>query len=147
MKVVIGYGSTLHSDDAVGCRVAEIVQAWQWPDVWAIAAPQLLPEHTAALAQAELAVFVDAIDDPEANGCGIDRLTPNLAPDAAPASNHFNSPQNLLALTHKLFGVAPMAYQVAIPGRNFGLGFGLSSVAAHGIETALWAVKGLCAVG
>lgn len=146
MKIVIGYGSPLHSDDAAGRLVAEAVAAWQRPDVLTIAATQLLPEHAAALADAELAIFVDAIDDPNSDGCTIERVGPSTA-STRPASNHFYAPAGLLALTQTLFNAAPLAYVVAIPGRNFGLGLpphALSSTTAHGIATALWAVRGLC---
>jgi hydrogenase maturation protease len=142
MKVIIGYGSPLHSDDTVGCRVAEVLESWNIPDVKAIVAPQLLPELAEVLAQADMAVFVDALNDPQANGCTIDKVTPNTTSNSP--TNHFFTPENLLALTQKLFGSAPKAYSVAIPARNFGLGTSLSSVTTQGMSTALWAIKGIC---
>lgn len=132
--VVIGYGSTLHSDDAAGQRVAEIVQTWNAPDVRAISSVQLLPEHAEALASADVAVFVDAgpvTAHAELRECA-------LAPDAGAAlTPHFGDPRALLALSHALYGRWPAATMLVVPGLNFDLGDVLSPAAQRGIADAL----------
>src|SRR5579871_5606628 len=58
--LVVGYGSELRGDDAVGQRVAEQVGGWGMPLVRAIAQHQLTPELAQPLAGARMAIFVDA---------------------------------------------------------------------------------------
>lgn len=132
--LVIGYGSTLHADDAAGQRVAEMVDAWGAPDVRAIAAVQLLPEHAEALASAEAAVFIDA--GPASADDELRELP--LAPDSGAAlSPHFGDPRALLALSQALYGRHPAATMLVVPGTDFTLGDGLSPVALRGVSAAL----------
>ena len=59
--VVVGYGNPLRGDDAVGWRVAETIATDpRLAGAHVIAAHQLLPEHAVELAEAGLAVLVDA---------------------------------------------------------------------------------------
>jgi Ni,Fe-hydrogenase maturation factor len=60
LTVVIGYGNDLRGDDALGPLAATAVAEWDMPGVQAIAAHQLMPELAEPLAQADLAIFVDA---------------------------------------------------------------------------------------
>jgi Ni,Fe-hydrogenase maturation factor len=58
--LVIGCGNDLRGDDALGPLAATAVAAWDMPGVQALAVHQLMPELAEALAEADLAIFVDA---------------------------------------------------------------------------------------
>ena len=58
--LVIGYGNTLRTDDAVGPRAADVVRSWSLPGVTALAITQLTPELAELLSAVRLAIFVDA---------------------------------------------------------------------------------------
>ena len=58
--LVIGYGNTLRSDDAVGPRVAEAVRELNLPGVRTLSCGLLTPELSDPISQARKVVFVDA---------------------------------------------------------------------------------------
>jgi hydrogenase maturation protease len=113
--VVIGYGSTLRGDDAVGRIVAEAIAAKRHKHVVAISVTQLVPELATLVASAQAVIFVDAsVDDQQS--VEVRELTP-----ACPLSCRFHQigPRELLALTRNCYGHSPLAWLVAVPGRNF----------------------------
>lgn len=135
MMLVIGYGSTLRSDDGVGQHVANEVAAQGWPAVRGIARTQLMPELAAELAEAELVIFVDAIVS-SASGVQAEDIT--IAPDAQPGPmTHHATPQGLLALAQSLYGRSPRALLISVPGTDFELGESLSPAVLQGAGVAL----------
>jgi hydrogenase maturation protease len=134
MILIIGYGSTLRSDDGVGQHVAREIAAQGWPDVRSIAATQLTPELAAEIARAKLVIFVDAVEGIAQQGVQAMDIS---AQAATGAMTHHATPQGLLALAQTLYGACPRAVLVSVPGVNFELGEGLSSVALQGAELAL----------
>jgi hydrogenase maturation protease len=132
--VVIGYGSELRGDDAIGPRVAERVAALALPGVRAIAAPQLAPELAEELAQAGAAIFVDARP-----AAGDPVVVPQpIAPAAASSAlGHTSDPRELLALAQALYGHTPPAWLIAVPAASFELGAPLSAAAESGVAAAL----------
>lgn len=137
--LVLGYGSTLHSDDGVGQVVAEIVESWRWPGVRAIATLQLLPEHAQAIAEAGAVVFVDAYAAQNAaDGIRVSELAPDATQGMSP---HYADPRAMLALAQALYGRAPRAWLIAIPGANFELGENLSEQTERGLNAALVELK------
>lgn len=138
--LVIGYGSVLHSDDAVGQMVAEAVMDWQLPDVKAVATTQLTPELAELISQAGEVFFVDAAIKPikphKPRRCfGLIRLQP--AHDAYELGQHFGDPRTMLALAQVLYGRCPKAWLITIPGQNFDLGETLSPQTECGMAQAL----------
>lgn len=140
--LVLGYGNSLRRDDGAGPEVARRVAALGLPGVEVIEAHQLLPEHAAALAVVERAVFVDAsVED------GVDAVTARRVAPAADASlaPHASSPEALLALAWLLFERVPEAWLVSVPAADLGLGEGLSAGVAVACGEAVDRIRGLLA--
>jgi len=60
MRLLIGYGNTLRSDDGAGQKIANIVSEWNLPQWRSLSVHQLTPELALDIAQADLVIFVDA---------------------------------------------------------------------------------------
>ncbi|MCS6772736.1 MAG: hydrogenase maturation protease [Thermoflexales bacterium] len=138
--LVIGYGSTLHSDDSVGPRIAEAIAGRGYPGVWAQALPQLVPELAEPLARSRAAIFVDAALNPPRphrpqRVFGLLRLQPSYIHHGG--SLHTSDPRALLALAQALYGHCPPAWLLTVPGENFALGETLSAQAALGMTQAV----------
>jgi hydrogenase maturation protease len=138
--LVIGYGSVLHSDDAVGQKVAEAVADWRMPEVSTVAATQLTPDLAERISQVDEVFFVDAAIKPikpnKPRRCfGLIRLQP--AHDAYELGQHFGDPRTLLALAQVLYGRCPRAWLITIPGQNFDLGETLSPETQCGMAQTL----------
>jgi hydrogenase maturation protease len=140
--VVIGYGNTLRGDDGVGPEVAEAVAAQGLPGVRALAVPQLTPELAEVLAEARLAVFVDASTGPEVGGV---QVLPLRAAQRPESMGHTSDPGFLLALAGAVYGRCPPAWIVRIPAASFPFGEGLSPCASCGAAVALREVVRLVA--
>ncbi len=143
---MIGYGSALHSDDAVGQKVAEAVADWHAPDLKAVATTQLTPELAELISQSDEVIFVDAAIKPikphKPRRCfGLIRLQP--AHDAYELGQHFGDPRALLALGQVLYGRCPRAWLITIPGQNFELGESLSPQTQCGMAQALDHIRSL----
>lgn len=135
--LVIGYGNTLRRDDGVGPRAAEAVAGWCVLGVSTIATHQLRPELAIPLADARLAVFVDA--EPAA-AVRVRALEPE---ETAPSLGHTSDPRQLLSIALGLFGSCPPAWLVTVPAVDLGHGEGLSATAAAGLDEALRRIAGL----
>jgi hydrogenase maturation protease len=148
--VVIGCGSLLRGDDAVGRRVATLVAGWKRPGVTALSVHQLTPELAPVLAAAEVAIFVDA---GASDGCSarrrratvehavrVERVGPR-GPVGALA--HAGAPAALLALALGACGRAPRAYAVTVPVPSFALGARMSRQARRGVAAAIRAIDEL----
>jgi hydrogenase maturation protease len=132
--LIIGYGNELRRDDGIGPRVAASLAAADYPNVQVKACSQLVPELAADLADARLAIFVDAlVGDPEM-GVEVRRIT---AGEMSDWSTHTGDPMALLGLTHALYGRAPEAWWVRVPGQDFGFGEGLSPLAEWNVGEAI----------
>lgn len=136
--LVIGYGNDLRGDDQVGRCAAEAIDSWGLPGVQVRSLHQLVPELAAELAQAELAIFLDAA------AAGNQVVLQRVLPAAGQAlAGHAAGPSGLLALTHALYAHAPEAWLITIPAESFAFGAGLSLRAAHGLEAALQQTRSL----
>jgi hydrogenase maturation protease len=137
--LVIGYGSSLHRDDAVGLRVAEDVAEWHRPEVRALAVPQLTPELVESIRRAGRVVFVDATVE----GAEYKVRVQQLHADGGAAFGHFGDACWLLGLCLSLHGRCPEAWLITIPAADVGLGEGLTPQAETGVEEALALVNEL----
>lgn len=140
MRLLLGYGNSLRTDDGVGPLVARRVAARGAADLAIITAHQLLPEHAEAIGAARRVVFVDAT----AAGAPGEVQTRELTPDAQADAGrlHQFSPQTLLAYARLLYGQAPPAALVTVCGYSFAHGEGLSpqlSARLAAVETAVLA--------
>jgi hydrogenase maturation protease len=138
MRVVIGYGNELRSDDGVGPRIARTVAGWGLTGVRALAVPQLTPELAAVLAEADRAVFVDAALAGGPSATAMRRLAPARQ---AEALTHAWGPQGLLALAERLYARHPVAWLVTVPGECFDMGEELSAAAEQGLAEALQQIR------
>ncbi len=151
--LVIGYGSRLRRDDAVGLEVAEQVEARGLPDVRVITAHQLVPELAEALSDARVAVFVDARVAGGAEGLGVSQgagraggVEVSVVVPAADggAFAHASSPGGLLALAAAVYGRVPTkCWLVTIAVSDLSLGEGLSVATSALVGEAVGIVEGL----
>jgi hydrogenase maturation protease len=137
--VVIGYGSTLRGDDGIGPWVAAAIAARGWPDVLALAVPQLTPELAEHLPLAGTVLFVDARLDAGSPTVAVSPLYP--AGDCL--STHLADPRRLLSLAQTLRGQAPAAWLVQVAGEDFGLRETLSPRGLCHAKAAFECVKDL----
>lgn len=156
--LVIGYGNTLRSDDGAGPFVARALEGRVPAGTRVLDAHQLTPEMAIDISVATRVVFVDAIDAtretapretapresaPQESGPRVSRLEPE--PGADPLNPHASDPGSLLWLAKTLFGGAPEAWLVAIPGIEFGFGEDLSPGTARASADAIAQVEALLA--
>jgi hydrogenase maturation protease len=138
--LIIGYGNELRGDDGLGPFVARGIAAAGLPGVQVRTMVQLVPELAADLADARLAVFVDASMEPSESGVELRLLTVG---DALDWSTHHGAPRQLLALTRAIYGRTPEAWWVTVAGADFTFRQGLSSHAEKGAWLALDRIRAL----
>ena len=136
MKLLIGYGNTLRSDDGVGQKVATIVEQWDLHGVRSLFLHQLTPELVTDIVEAELVIFVDAAIQQEVE---VRKLLPRT--EASDNLGHSLNPETLLSLTQILYDHIPDAYWILIPGINFEFGEDFSLLTQEGMEKALEKIK------
>ncbi len=132
MQLVIGYGNTLRSDDGIGPAVAALLPPQ--PDLEVITCHQLLPEHAAAIAQAQRVVFIDAAVGTTPGAVAIRWVEPE--PDGQALTHHV-TPSALLAASRDLYGYAPRAALVTVCGNAFAFGEQFSDPVRSAIPEAL----------
>ncbi|MBO0349115.1 hydrogenase maturation protease [Phormidium pseudopriestleyi FRX01] len=140
--LAIGYGNDLRRDDGVGQRVADAVASWGLPQVRSLSEHQLTPELAEPLSQVDLAIFIDAYPATEEQGLQVVKLDgdDSMSPQSL---GHSSDPSSLLILAKTLYGKAPQAWLVAIPGMDFEFGDTFSSVTERGMAEALVAIAQL----
>jgi len=137
--LVIGYGNTLRSDDAVGPKTVEAVAALHLPGVQTLVCGLLTPEIADPIARARRVVFVDAAVDAPRQVL----LRPLQPADSSQIMAHAADPRTLLALARDVFGRAPTAWWLTIPVENLAIGETLSALAQQGLQTALAQIQRL----
>lgn len=125
--LIIGYGSSLRSDDNVGCRVAQMLDRHYHadPDVRVIGSHQLTPEMAEDIAASEFVLFLDAAAGEPAGE--IKTATVNPRPGPASFAHHLD-PALLLAAATELYGSAPPARLLTIVAGTFEFGERFSPV-------------------
>jgi hydrogenase maturation protease len=137
--LVIGYGNTLRSDDSVGPRVAEEIEALALPGVRALSCNLLTPELAETISQARRVVFVDASVQPVADV----ELRKLLPAQSSQIFAHAADPRTLLATARDLFGHVPEAWCLSIPVENLDIGEELSATAKGGLDVAIKSIREL----
>jgi hydrogenase maturation protease len=138
--LVVGYGSDLRGDDAVGRRVAERVRAWALPHVRVISAHQLTPDLASPIAEARRVLFIDAHP---AAACRCRRVHPLGPTLSATHLGHSGTPQTLLGWARIAYGASPDAWWITLPALTFGLGAGLSPGTEAAMQDAMPAIRRL----
>jgi len=145
--LVIGYGSPIRGDDALGPWVADRLAGMPLPDDIEVQARHILTaELVEDLHRVQRVVFIDAAADIMP---GELRVRP-LAPDAGVMSTmaHFHDPRELLAWCEALYGSAPEAWLVTAGGAQWDYGhFELSGPAQAAVEPMIAEILSLIGQG
>jgi hydrogenase maturation protease len=106
--LVIGYGSPIRGDDAIGPLAAERLATGPLPEgVRVVSRHVLTAELAEVLAAVDRVIFLDATVEGEPGEVRVR----DLAPDARAVSTmaHFHDPRELLAWCETLYGRTPQA--------------------------------------
>lgn len=118
-------------------RVAEQVARLR-PLADVVAVHQLVPEIAERMAEADVAVFVDA------SATARELTVSDVVADPTSTSTHVGSPGALLALCEALYARRPeRVVLLEIPGREFGFGETLSDATSEALHDAVERVLGL----
>jgi hydrogenase maturation protease len=116
--LVIGYGSPIRGDDAIGPIVADRLMDEGLPArVQVVSRHVLTPELVGELAESDLVIFLDASEDGPVGQVHCRELLP--APQAAMSMGHFLDPREMLAWARDLYDHQPPAYLVSVRGETF----------------------------
>lgn len=133
--LVVGVGSTLRRDDAIGRVVAEAVADLRLPGVVVQVVTQLVPELVEVMADAERVVIVDADVNAE-----LPQLLPVNAGDAGPLTHH-GRPETLMALGEAAGFAVPPIFSLGMPARDLGFGSDLSPESVRHVEAAVGLIR------
>ena len=142
--LILGYGNTLRSDDALGIHAAHELQNFYCDDagVRVLATSQLMVELAEDVSEAQLALFVDAAEGGPPGRIFIECLAPEAQ---AVRFTHHCPPRTLLAAARHLYGRAPEAMSITMAGSSFEVGMGLSSEVQISLPRLLDDVKKIVA--
>jgi hydrogenase maturation protease len=143
--LVIGYGSPIRGDDAIGPLAADRLEAEGVPDsVQVVSRHVLTAELVPDIAAADLVVFLDAAVDGPPGEVRLRRLSPDA--QAVSTMAHFLDPRELLAWTDVLYDRRPDAWLISAAGVRFDYGlYDLSPALAAAIDPMLDQVRRLIA--
>jgi hydrogenase maturation protease len=110
MALIIGYGSPLRSDDALGGLIAE--------SLGGLSLGQLTPELAEPISRADLVVFIDARYGSDIGTIHCEKVEPN----SSTSMTHHSSPSALLSAAKTLYDFAPPALLISITGASFDYG-------------------------
>lgn len=129
-RLVIGIGNPLRGDDGVGALLAEQAAVFTAADpagpVAVRSVQQLTPELAEELAQLDAVLFIDAWLAPLGAVPQLQPLSPVGAAPGTSAGSHRLEPAALLAVSQALYGRAPAAHRLLVPGHAFEHGTALS---------------------
>lgn len=130
--LLLACGNTLRQDDGVGWRIAEAAEKlFPASRLRIVAVHQFTPEMAADLADAEVAIFVDASAADEPGSIRVAQLSANAE---AQSDTHRLDPPALMRLARSVCGRAPEhAFAMTIGACRFGYGEELS----HSLERAI----------
>jgi hydrogenase maturation protease len=134
--LIYGIGNLGRQDDGLGVRLIERLERGDLPDgVTLESGYQLAPEDALTLSEHDAVVFVDATAVPEAPA---PYSLARVAPSTEHAfSTHVLSMGAVLSACLRLYGRAPRAYALAIPGQRFDIGEEISPQAAENLAHAV----------
>jgi len=141
--LVIGYGSPIRGDDAIGPLAADALEACPLPSgVRVLARHVLTAELVEDIGTAELVIFLDAAADGEPGEVCVRKLKPDRA--AVSTMAHFLDPRELLAWCESLYRRVPDAWLVSAGVSSFDYAsYSLTPTAAAAIAPMLARVKAL----
>jgi hydrogenase maturation protease len=123
--LVIGYGSPIRGDDAIGPLVADRL-------IDTIDSERVVV-HSRHILTAELVIFLDASVEGVPGEVRCRPLVPD--PGATMSMAHFLDPRELLAWVAALYGQAPPAYLITATAQTFDYaGYQLSPIADNAVQ-------------
>jgi hydrogenase maturation protease len=141
--LVIGYGSPIRGDDAIGPMVADRLDDGTLPDAVRVISRHILTADLVPdIVEAGRVIFVDA----EASGEPGSVRCRSLQPDGSTMSTmaHFLDPRELLAWADSLYGHRPEAFLLTVAGGEFGFShFALSEAVERSLPRVLEEVRAL----
>ncbi|MHC1697015.1 MAG: hydrogenase maturation protease [Geobacteraceae bacterium] len=138
MILLIGYGNLLRRDDGAGPVLAgKMEKQGGREDLRVITVHQLVPELAQDLAAAEVTavLFLDACVS-RCSGDTAVAVKPLGLVAPSPVVGHHFSPADLLCYAELLRGATLPAWQITIPGIDFGYGEGLSDYSDNNLAAA-----------
>lgn len=134
--LVCGFGNPGRGDDGLGPALVARLEAEsrlrRRTDIRTETRLQLNIEDALTVSGFDLVIFVDA----SRRGREPYEFRKIRSSTRFSFSTHSLSPGSVLALCRELYGKSPQAYILAIRGRSFGLGEGLSEQASRGLDGA-----------
>jgi hydrogenase maturation protease len=115
--LIIGYGNPLRGDDAVGLLAAERLHELNRPDIEVLPVHQLTPELSDPISRANRVIFIDACVGQDGGEIEVRPLRPHVSVN--PSFTHHATPEALLGAAQALFGRAPEACLLSVPGCDF----------------------------
>ncbi len=155
--LVVGYGSVLRGDDALGWHaVARLARDPRLDGARVSWTHQLTPELADEIAGCSLLVLVDAAAGTVPGALQVRRLGSAGAGSAAGARGaagaagrpgaaltHHVAPESLLGLARELYGSAPEAWVVSVGAAGLDIGDGLSPAVEAALPAVIDAVAGI----
>ncbi|MBX9720787.1 MAG: hydrogenase maturation protease [Candidatus Obscuribacterales bacterium] len=129
MFLLIGYGSTLHSDDGFAHVLIERLRSIEFEfELDFLSGIQLNIEWAEAISRASAVIFVDASNDLDPGEISFEKLQSFDGVDAIAGSSisHHCTPQTLLQLARLLFKSNPLAWLCTVGAETFALGESLT---------------------
>jgi hydrogenase maturation protease len=141
--LIIGYGSPIRGDDAIGPLAAEALAAGPLPPgVRVISRHILTAELVADIAMADRVIFLDASLEGDPGEVRVQALAPDASSLSALA--HSQDPRELLAWCQTLYRWVPAAYLVTAVGQSFDYAsYTLSTTASAALGSLLIQVHAL----
>lgn len=116
--LIIGYGSPIRGDDAIGPLAADALDAGPLPEGVSVMSRHILTaELVEDIAAADRVIFLDATVEGEPGEVRVRDLTPDAS--AMSTMAHFLDPRELLAWCQTLYQREPAAYLISAAGVSF----------------------------
>jgi len=116
--LVIGYGSPIRGDDAIGPLAADALAAGPLPPGLVVLSRHVLTAELAeSLAAVDRVIFLDADAQGQPGELRVQRLNPDAT--AVSTMAHFLDPRELLAWCETLYQRVPQAWMVSVAGQSF----------------------------
>jgi len=132
--LIIGYGSSLRSDDGVGPIIVEKIDELKIKNVDTLVLQQLTPDISEIISRYQAVLFVDAGDNKLINEVQVYDISLS---ENAPRIEHAMTPENLLRLANDLYEKKPTAKCIIIPAQNFEFSETLSPLTKSFIDPAI----------
>jgi len=143
--LVIGYGSPIRGDDAIGPLAADVLAAGPLPPGLLVLSRHVLTAELAEdLAAVDRVIFLDAAAQGEPGEVKVHRLNPDAT--AISTMAHFLDPRELLAWCETLYLCVPQAWLVSAAAHSFDYAcYRLSPAATAAVPAMLAEVRRLLA--